>query len=416
MSRSFFKFPPPPGKADWKHTGKGDKSIVRVWICQPWQGARKFSHRYKYFGYNYWEGGAPKFQSIDGDETSLFAQAAAEAARLPQFAKSVDDFGKAREKVLYNVICLDALELHRRDDGRLEPLILDASPTLDAAILDLFDREKYDDIRGAQDIVHHEYGRPVKLIREKTGAGQMEVSYKAIPCSKSPLPAEFWPILSNLHKLDQIKKVSVEAHQQAIMRLGWPMPMAAVGQAPTHQAYSPGPMPPGVSPYGAPQGGGYAPNYPPPSGPPMPQQMAPPYYGQQLPPAPPPPMAPMGMPGLPPVPPAIPPQNYAVESAPSFNPRPLPGAPPDDSTIPFKGASEGNTQTLTLDPATGKLPESIRLEDGREKCFGKTPDDNIFLCRVCPAWIKTQCAQVSGVVAPQVDTKEAALEKQLIGE
>ena len=106
---------------------------------------------------------------------------------------------------------------------------------------------------------------------------------------------------------------------------------------------------------------------------------------------------------------------YAPQGQPA--PMPPPGAtPPATGGVPFDQASGPQpVQQLTLDPQTGKLPDSVTLPEGRERCFGKFNADDM-MCKECPEFIKSQCVpQTEGATVAPPDAGLAQLQNELEG-
>lgn len=466
----YFKFPPPQGSRDWASAPVPSEVSVNVWVCQPPPGQRLIHHKYTRHFFKYLEGGTLKSSSVDCSGIQCtFDQAVELAKQYPNLQSTVENWGKpAKPKWLFNVLMLDFPNLHYKPDGTMEPMLLDTGPQLAEAILALTETGR---LGNTAKLVDPYIGRPAVLHKKKTGRETFDVEYTAnFAPDPMPLPQHFWPALHKLWDLTKVRKVPTpQDHQQAIMRLGWPMPGAPQNQqlpapmppAPA-PAYAAGPQPPHPSPYPQPGGPAYPPAAPPasppyaaPGGVPQPSTQYPQYPQAPLPPAAPaypaPPQAapppPSGYPAAPPpVPPAVappsppvapplpmgPPQAAPPGPPPPMNPppqtvptaaQPGPYGPPPmgppvapGGDLPFEqGPGQQPAQALEINPATGMLPAKVRLEGGRERCFGRQ-GVNDMMCKSCPDWIKRQCIPQSQQEAPPPPTAElAALQAQLEG-
>ena len=454
----FLKVPGPQGQVKWDSSVPiGYEGSVFVHICGPWaQGKPLFVRKKKYF----WKSRSkPNGTSIivpsDGD---LIAQAIELASQStdPQVQQFVKDFGKPRTNYLYNVLQLDNPGAHIGQDGVMRPLILDEGKQLHTAIGDVFTNAE-----GASNIVDYQNGRPVRLIRKKTGPRVMDIEWTAMPAmNPTPVPQEFWPALQNLWDLEKfVKYPTLEEMQAAILDMGLPMPGQAV-QSQVPMNYNPGAAPPYPNPYQqppqqqmAPQGyqqppQGYQQGYQqspqqPPQQPPQPAQsfgpppgMAPPPVSSQQPQggyqgAPPPAGPPPGM-----NPPPISSENPQMPQ-PGMGPPPVPataqGQPPQQSQMPAgppPPPAQGQPQQPQGQPpqqAQGQppqegmqlslpLPEGTKLPGDRERCFGGYNQTDNW-CIQCPDWVKQQCMRLSPQQQPaqQADGGLNALQQQLQG-
>lgn len=114
-----------------------------------------------------------------------------------------------------------------------------------------------------------------------------------------------------------------------------------------------------------------------------------------------------------------------VPNAGAYPPPPGPPAlaavphPLGTDDVPFNQAAMPPAQVLLLDATTGRLPEGITLDQGREKCFGKFSATD-HMCKECPHPIESQCrvqtpgVQVRGAEAV-TDPELAKLQSQLEG-
>lgn len=215
------------------------------------------------------------------------------------------------------------------------PSVIAMGPQLHRDIL------KY--IKAKGDPTHPDHGYSMKLTRNRTGGGDMDVEYSAMDLDKGPIDPSMRSCLAHLHDLSKLVRFREAAEMHAIAQ------NILAAHMPREQAYS------------APQGG-YAPPAPPPppsfGGPSLPagwvpHPTAPGYAWQQAtnkvvpvtelqnmappPPPPPPPPAPPAPPGppAPPAPPAVggytgplpPAVAPGYPSPPVGPPMPAPGMP-----------------------------------------------------------------------------------------
>jgi hypothetical protein len=387
----FLKILGPQGQTKWDSSvPPGYEGRVLVHICGPWAPNKPFFvQKKKYFWKSY---SKPSGTSIIvPPENDLIGQAidAAQSNPAPEVQQFIKNYGKARTSYLFNVLQLDNPQVHIGQDGVMRTLILDEGKQLFNRILGLCDE-------GAKEILDYQHGRPVKIIRKKTGPQVMDIEWDAQRAlHPSPVPQQFWPALQNLWDLEKfVKYPTVEEMQLAIQDMGLPMPGQSV-QMQVPASYNPAPSAPHPNPYQAP------PQQPMPSQAPPPANFGPPpmhSMGGQ--PAVPSQVAQMGIPASAPPPGLNPPpiSSVAPEMPSAAGPPPVPAAPPQQ-------------QALTL-----PLPPGTTLDGGRERCFGHYhPTDN--LCLQCPPQIKDQCVRLSPQQqAPQqVDGGLAALQQQLQG-
>jgi len=431
----FLKILGPQGQEKWDSSVPvGYEGSVFVHICGPWApGKPIFVPKRSYF----WKSRSkPNGTSIlappQGD---LIQQALELGANSPDPAvqKFVKDFGKPRTNYLYNVLQLDNPQIHVGQDGVMRPLILDGGKQIHTAIGDVFNNAE-----GASKIVDYQNGRPVRIVRKKTGTRNVDIEWTAMPAmNPTPVPQHFWAALQNLWDLEAfVKYPSVEEMQAAIIDMGLPMPgQPTQMQVPAN--YSPGATPPYPNPYQQPQQPmqqqpmqqqpmqppmGAAPP-PPPMGPPPamgapagapPPPMAPPPV-QSAPPAQMPPQQPMAAPQEPQMAPAMnpPPVSSVAPQMPTQSaPPPVPGQTPSQPLAqaqPAPQAQQALQLSLPLAPGT-------TLDGGRERCFGQHNATDNF-CIQCPDWIKGQCVALSPTeqAAQPADGGLAALQQQLQG-
>lgn len=201
-------------------------------------------------------------------------------------------------------------------------------------------------------MTHPTAGYTIKIVKTRTGTGDMDIEYTVHPVQREPIPNEYLGIINNLIDLRTVpyfREREVMEQIAANMRArflrnappaqgGYPPPQGAgyghapQGFTPPHQPAQPAPhgyppAPPAGPPQGYPQQPPQAPYPPaPPSAPPQ-------TYG--TPPAPPqgypqPAMPPQMPPGVPPAPPPAPPgypPQHGGPPAPPTRPLPPPSAP-----------------------------------------------------------------------------------------
>lgn len=398
---NFLRILGPQGQTKWDQSvERGYENSAKIHICGPWaQGRPIYQTKKSYF----WKSRSkPQGSSITvGEGPDLIAQAFEQGSQSPDPAvrKFCEDFNKVRSNYLYNVLWLDNPQAHVGQDGKMRPFILDAGKMLHTAIGDTFRNAK-----GASRIVDYQYGRPVNIVKRKTGFNIMDIEWAAnAELDAAPVPQHFWPALQNLWNLDEfVKFPSMEDIQKAILEMGLPLPGQHVQaqvpanyqqQAPQYAAPPPPPPQYAAPPQQAPQMAQQPPPQPqyaaPP--PPVPQQQQQPMAAQP----------PMQQPqqAAPPAAMAPPPPPAVSSTAPQLPPQGLPpvqggmpqGAPPQQpQAAPQQPQAGQMTLTLPLAPGTS-------LPDGRERCFGQFNGEDNW-CRQCPDWVRTQC---QGVAAPQ---------------
>jgi hypothetical protein len=400
---SYLKIMGPQGQTKWDSgVPIGYEGYANVHICGPWAAGKPiFVRKKKYFWRSH---SKPKGTSIivpEGDDPIAKAMELASSSSDPAIQTFIKNYGKPRTNYVYNVLNLDNLQLHIGQDGVMRPLILDEGKQLHTAIGGVFKNAA-----GASNIVDYQHGRPVRLVRKKTGPNNMDIEWDAFhSMNPAPVPQEFWPALQNLWDLEKFVKVpTLDEIQQAILDMGLPVPTTTQMQVP--QGYNPSAAPPHGNPYDASrQTQMPTPNMapqPPVFGPP-PTMAPPPVYSQG--------QAPMPAPvaqvsGNPPAPP------------PGLNPPPVTsGALPLGPTAsmappPPLPQATGQFPTLTLPLAPGTI-----LPEERQRCFGKFNQTDNF-CIQCPDWVKNQCMPQSSQqqAPPPVDGGLAALQAQMQGQ
>lgn len=438
----FLKIPGPRGQEKWDSSVPiGYEGSVPVHICGPWAAGKPiFVPKRSYF----WKSRSkPNGTSIMAPPQGDLIQQALELGANspdPSVQKFVKDFGRPRMNYLYNVLQLDNPQLHVGQDGVMRPLVLDGGKQIHTAIGDVFTNAE-----GASNIVDYSSGRPVRIIRKKTGNRNVDIEWTAMPSmNQAPVPQQFWPALQNMWDLEAfIKYPTVEEMQAAVLDMGLPMPGQPM-QMQVPQGYNPGTAAPYPNPYPQPQ-------MVPPMAPQVAPQMALPMQPQMGAAPPPPPMGPppaMGPPPgmapqmappmapppvqsaqVPPQQPTMPPQQ--TQMAPAMNPPPIssaaPQMPPQGAPPPVPGQApappaqpgmqvappvgQTNNQVLSL-----PLQPGMTLDGGRERCFGQHNATDNF-CIQCPDWIKGQCVTLSPTQqeAQPADGGLAALQQQLQG-
>lgn len=300
---NWLKFPGPEGQTKWDHSVPvGYAAHLDLYICPPWTDsvALPFLESVTHF---YKSHPNPKGTVVTctDDKTCLFCQA--RSAGLESVDVNVNRtatmWGKKRRQFIYNVLDLNNPNSHVYKDGKMRPLLLGASVTLQKALRKIFE------VRGVTQICDWQNFKPIRITKKKTGPQDIDIEYSAIDLEPIALPDMFYPALHAIWDLaEQVKPSAPNEIMQAIQELGLPLPGSA--QQP-HQtaAYNPMPAPPpqqyqsppayaGVSPTpaqaysGAAPGGVQAPPPPPPaSAPPQygGRSAVPPQYGAQVPPA-----------------------------------------------------------------------------------------------------------------------------------
>lgn len=406
----FLKVPGPQGQTKWDSgVPIGYEGSVFVHICGPWaEGKPIFARKKKYF----WKSRSkPQGTSIIVPESGDLVSEAIELAGAsadPVVQQFLKDFGKPRVNYLYNVLQLDNPQIHVGQDGVMRPLILDEGKQCHSRIGDVFSNAE-----GASKIVDYQNGRPIRLVRKKTGPRNMDIEWQAMPAmNPAPVPEQFWPALNNLWDLEKFVKVATaEEQQQAILDMGLPFSGQTV-QMQVPASYNPGVAPPYPNPHQQ-QPPPPMPVTPPASFGPPPAFAPPPVYSQgqaQMPSQVAQAVSPQSVPppGL--NPPPISSQNPQMPQ--NFGPPPVPSAAPTANPLPQQAApqTEQPMQRLSL-----PLPPGTALPEGRERCFGQFNQTDNF-CIQCPDWVKSQCQGLTPQQSAQgADGGLQALQQQLQG-
>ena len=274
LAANFLKILGPRGETNWETVHPGYEGKTIVWICPPWaEGKPVFveikSHFFK--SAQHPRGQALPYQGED----SLYMQAIRAGLNSPdpRLREAAQNWGKVRKQFLYNVLDLSNPSTHYGQDGIMRSFILGCGATVHGDIGVLAANRG-----GMSRVVNIQKGRPMLLIKKKTGPQNIDIDWKVIDQDEQPLNQYFWPALSNLWDLEAQARVPTQEEViTAIQEIGLPMPVtgASFGQVPppyssTHQA-----------PWGMPQAQvlqGQAPQYQAPVQQPMyqaPQQFVP---------------------------------------------------------------------------------------------------------------------------------------------
>lgn len=315
---TFVKVPGPMGQLKWDHTVPVNyENYIVLWLCPAFgPGAPLFVEQESHF---FRSPQHPKGTSIEhakeGCQFCIAALQAKGATWNPDLQKRGTDWSKLRRKYIWNVINLSNLASHWDQSGQVRAHCLDAGPTLQESLSALIK-----ELNGASNLVDYMIGRPIKLVKKKTGVQDMDVEYRVAPASMNgpmPLPQEAYPVTHGLWDLQKLIYVpSPEQVQKAIQEAG----LVVQGM----------PQQPGYPPSAAFQGQPQAPWGPPPMAPQGFPQQAPQqqWQGMQM------PQPQMAPPMAPPQAPWQPPQQ-AAPAAPAWTPPPAPqGAPAPAWTPP----------------------------------------------------------------------------------
>ena len=389
----FLNVPGPNGESNWDSVRQGYEGSVLVYICGPWAPGKDFkvmqsSHFFKSAAH-------PQGNSVPHVEGCRFC-AALNAAPKEQ-AERLKPWKRVRTRYLYNVCWLENLAAHYQG-GAPQSMIFGATKTAHTALGTLFQ-----EAGGASKIIDYQTGRPVRIIKRKTGPQAFDVEWTAVATFQSqPLPQEFWPVASNLVDLEKlVKDPTDEEINSALAELG-------VASVPLAQSYHPGAQPPHGSPYEV-----QSFQQPQMQQPQMQQQMQQPQM--QQPPnysAPPASQPPPSMPTPPPV---------TSGAAPQSQYQPQPAVQQPGAMAP--GAQVAQVQPDVPRQLTYPLSQGTQLPDGRERCYGSYDGGVDGWCGNCPDWLKNQCAPVSQQVkqgaaqqqSVQVNAELQALQNQMVG-
>jgi hypothetical protein len=172
------------------------------------------------------------------DEQCLFCQAreAALASHDPRQNQSANNWGRKRRQFLYNCFNLSDPRANWYKDNQMRPLVLGASPMLQRDLAKLFQN------RGFKSIVDYQGGRPVKIMKKKTGPEDINVEWSALDMNPAPLDQYFWAATYQLWDLTkEIDAVDTQLILRVIQELGLPMPG---GQGQQTASYNPAAQPP----------------------------------------------------------------------------------------------------------------------------------------------------------------------------
>lgn len=353
--KGYLRIPGPDGSSSWESAQSGYKGHVDVYLMPPSvQGVGEYVDSGSHFWKSAATGWKPKSLTCVNEDTCKVCLGRRWTYKT---GGRPDSAANRRNKYLYQVAALGTqhgpIAPHEHIDtddqerpNLMKPFLMEVPKKLHVAIQELIkDRIRdgllYDPVNG----------RPIRLMRKKTGPEAMNVEYSVMDLNKAPLPQEYAPVLSALYDLRTIAQEPDEATQyQAAEDIGVPL-MAALGQPlqgppPVQQgqpgAYQQGHQAPGQSPYQAAPPPTYQPQQQAPQAyPPQPQayqpqqqapayQQAPPSYPPQQQAAPPPPAQPSVLPQ------PTAPTNYepqaSGQAAPVGPPPVVQGPPPSPSS------------------------------------------------------------------------------------
>lgn len=423
----FLNIPGPNGQPKWDASVPiGYEGSAVVHICPPRAlGAPLYVTQVSHFARTRTN---PKGISIpcSGDGTCRIC---ALTATLPEAVRKQHAiFRKPRTRYIYNVLWLDNIQAHFQKDGTMAPVFLAGPSTLFTAINGVFS-----EAGGVNTVTQWQDGRPVRIIKKKTGPQDMDVEWSARHVmDRASVPQVLWPACERLHDLT---KLAVAPDPVQIEQI-----LAEMGFGQAMSAYAPGP---GVPPYAPPYAMAPAapPSMPPWQAPPMAPPTAPPWQMPAMPPPPamaapmpPPPAAPSWqMPSMPPPPPSMPapsmpPPPPLITSAPSPTATqyaPIAGGaqpPPQPQQQPQQPPPQQPQQQAEVN-LLAPWPPGLTLPGDRQRCFGMFNGADRW-CTECPAWIQRQCTTKTASTAgappqasapPAVDPALAALQQKLMG-
>lgn len=361
---TFLTFPGPGGDSNWSNAPINYEARVMVYLLpapavQPGQQPdgifeKVWSHFWK-------SASKPKGMGMKcpGQNTCLICQGGkkALASSDPQLQMKANTWAKSRSQYWYQVVNLSYPQQHKADsEGKLRPVILQAGWSLHNAIGSIIK------VHGLNKVVDPCNGRPIIIIKKKTGIDSMDIEYSAVNGDPMPLPVQAYPILQNLFCLRaSVIMPDQEEMLAAIQDIGLP------GPTPSMPISAPVPQP-------APQ---VANSW-------VPTAMAP-----------------------------------ATNTGPTQAFGGFGAAPAEVAQVPsFGGYSMhgvtpiANTPPINAQPHLLALPLNEALPGGKERCFGHCiPTDPT--CCACEVWIGQQCK--SNTVMPvSQDAKFLELQAQLL--
>lgn len=268
---NYLRVPGPRGEQSWKDVHTGYEGAIIIRVCPPWAAGKPVFVETKTHFYKSSQNPKGKVIGFTGED-GLFMAAIRMASESPdpRLQQLATNYGRVRTQYIWNALDLSNPASHYGDDGIMRPYILPAGAQLQN------DLKRVIEARGGINAVIHPHGgRPLRLIKKKTGPEERNVEYSVIDLNPAPLDGYFYPALQNLWDLEaQIKTPTHEEVVSAIQELGLPMPATGQSFAQVPASYQAGPQAPYPNPYPQPgQPPAQQPGY---GAPPPPQQ---PSYG-----------------------------------------------------------------------------------------------------------------------------------------
>lgn len=239
----FFTVPGPNG-GEWKTAFVGYTGGRAIYIMPSWaEGKLNFVERTSHF----WKSKQfPKGMSINGGGPDSLVTKAYKLA-LENGVKS--PWLRASNKIVYqgfpyeydpNTATITGLDPSQcvDDKGQIRPLILEVGMDIHGDIQQIAKTRKF------VETFHPDYGRPIAVLKTKTGNEAINVEWKVIDLQQQPLADVYRPGLANLFALDELfKPATLEEQIKAIQDAGLPMPAEAGGfQGQSQTGYQPAPQ------------------------------------------------------------------------------------------------------------------------------------------------------------------------------
>lgn len=354
------------GEEKWDNAPVGTEARLIAWLCPPWApGVMPMLERHSHFWKSQRQPKGDSVPCIGAENGCLVCIARNLLYKMGDEASvaRANNNGRSRRSALMQLITLEDLQSHfDPTTGKMEAHPFEGPGQV------------YDDIlgkiktRGIARIVDPGQGRPLILIKKKTGPTQMDVEWRVDDLDPQPLPQAYWPILHNLTDLTKfIEKPNIPEVIRCIQEMQFPMSQEAgaalaqwnaeqqqIQMAAQQAQLAAGTLAPQGMVPGQPQQPGFQNQQQ--AWPQQPQmQMAPPQQMQQA-----------------------WPQQPGFQNPPQ-QPMQMAAAPPQEMqpfAIPFP------------------VPPGVQLPEGRQQCFGNN-DESYQLCQRCPPWVKQQCLPVT---------------------
>ena len=205
-SNRFVKFAPPGGVTSWSAAPVGAETWLNVYILPAFAAGCNIFEKVET---HFWKSPQhPKGTAIGcSGADCVICQArdqilSASVGVDPAVIKRAKDYGRVRKQFFYNVALVEDLNFHKQDDGALKAGVLAVGVNLHKDIITLVKH-----LGGAINVVDPMKGRVLAVCKRKTGPDTMNIEYSVIHQDPSPLPVEFYPLLSGLNDLQAMRNI-----------------------------------------------------------------------------------------------------------------------------------------------------------------------------------------------------------------